>query len=110
MTGGYGRYIAAHSNGSTRLPSPPGYWRRPGAGGPQPQLARLLDSCIVEALDEAEARAAGTLLARATSADAIDASVLVGGMRRGDAIVTSDRGDIERLANAVGKRIDVIGI
>jgi len=81
-------------------------WR----GGPQPQLARLLDSCIVEALDEAEARAAGTLLARATSADAIDASVLVGGIRRGDAIVTSDRGDIERLANAVGKRIDVIGM
>ena len=44
------------------------------------------------------------------SADAIDASVVVGALRRGDAIVTSDRRDIEILANAVGRRIGVIAV
>jgi len=31
-------------------------------------------------------------------------------LRRGDAIVTSDRRDIERLSNAVGRRINVIAV
>ena len=73
-------------------------------------LARLLDGSVIEPLDEPGARVAGQLLARARSADAIDASVVAGALRRGDAIVTSDRGDIERLANAVGRRIDVIPV
>jgi hypothetical protein len=64
----------------------------------------------VEPLDEPTARASGQLLGRAKSADAIDASVTVGAMRRGDAIVTSDRGDIEALANAVGRLVNIIAI
>jgi hypothetical protein len=31
-------------------------------------------------------------------------------LRRGDAIVTSDRRDIETLANAVGRRVGVIAV
>ena len=81
-------------------------WR----GGPQAQLARLLEGCVVEPLSDSNARAAGGLLARAGSADAIDASVVVGALQRGDAVVTSDRDDIERLADAVARRIDIIGI
>lgn len=81
-------------------------WR----GGPQHMLARLLDGCAVEPLDEAMARAAGRLRGRSRSADAIDATVAVGAMRRGDAIVTSHLGDIEALANAVGRRDNIIAV
>jgi predicted nucleic acid-binding protein len=81
-------------------------WR----GGPQPLLSRLLDGCWIEPLDEAGARGAGRLLGRAKSADAVDASVVAGALRRGDAVVTSDRRDIETLANAVGRRIGVISV
>ena len=81
-------------------------WR----GGPQPRLARLLEGCTVEPLDEPTARAAGTLLARAKSADVIDASVVVGALRRGDAVVSSDPGDVQKLAKSVGRRIDVITV
>jgi len=81
-------------------------WR----GGPQPLLTRLLDGCVIEPLDEPGARVAGQLLARAKSADVIDASVVTGALRRGDAIVTSVRRDIENLASAVGRRIDVIAL
>jgi predicted nucleic acid-binding protein len=61
-------------------------------------LSRLLDGCWIEPLDEPGARDAGQLLGRAKSADAIDASVVAGASRRGDAIVTSDHRDIETLA------------
>jgi hypothetical protein len=81
-------------------------WR----GGPQPSLLRLLDGCWIEPLDEPGARGAGLLLGRAQSADAIDASVVTGALRRSDAIVTSDRHDIDTLANAVGRRIGVIAV
>jgi hypothetical protein len=43
------------------------------------------------------------------TADAIDAGVVVGALR-GDSIVTSDRRDIERLANAAGRRVNVIAV
>ncbi len=81
-------------------------WR----GGPQPLLSRLLDGCAVEPLDEPAARAAGQLLGRATSVDIVDASLVVGALRRGDVIVTSDRRDIDALASAVGRRVDVISV
>jgi predicted nucleic acid-binding protein len=81
-------------------------WR----GGPQPLLSRLLNGCCIEPLDESGARAAGQLLGRAKSADAIDGSVVASALRRGDAIVTSDARDIETLANAVGRRLGVIAV
>lgn len=64
----------------------------------------------MEPLDEPGARVAGQPLARARSADVVDASVVAGASRRRDAIVTSDRRDIQNLANAVGRRIDVIAL
>jgi hypothetical protein len=81
-------------------------WR----GGPQPLLAWLVGSCEVEALDKAGARLAGALLDRGKSADVVDASVVVGALRRADAVVTSDRGDIEALADAVGRRLHIISV
>lgn len=81
-------------------------WR----GGPQPLLSTLLDACTVDNLDENAARLAGGLLGRAKSADVIDATVVAGALRRGDAVVTSDRRDIEKLARAAGRRINVITV
>lgn len=81
-------------------------WR----GGPQPLLAQLVDTCAVEPFDESTARLAGAMLSRAKSTDVVDASVVVGALRRADAIVTSDRSDIEHLAQAVGRRVAIIGI
>jgi hypothetical protein len=50
------------------------------------------------------------MLSRAGSTDVVDASVVVGALRRADEIVTSDRGDIEQLAQAVGRRVAIIVI
>jgi hypothetical protein len=73
----------------------------------QAQLARLLAGCEVEALDDTRARAAGTLAGQARTADIVDASVVEGALRRGDAIVSSDKGDLGAIAAAVSRRIDV---
>jgi hypothetical protein len=81
-------------------------WR----GGPQPLLSLFLDSCAAEPLDEPTARLAGAMLGRAGSADVVDATVVVGALRRAEAIVTSDRRDIDQLARAVGRRVDIIAI
>jgi predicted nucleic acid-binding protein len=107
------RVWAMHRRALERLHTPTvpaGVIARAWRGGPQPSLSRLLDGCRIEPLDEPGARVAGQLLGRAQSADAIDASVVAGALRRGDAIVTSDRRDIEALANAVGRRIGAIAV
>ena len=81
-------------------------WR----GGPQPLLSQLVGACTVEPFDESTARLAGAMLSRARSTDVVDASVVVGALRRADAVVTSDRSDIEHLARAVGRRVDIIDV
>lgn len=68
-------------------------WR----GGPQARLSMLLKGCVVEALTEPQARAVGVLIGRSGVADAVDAAVAEGALRRRDAVVTSNRSDIERL-------------
>lgn len=107
------RMWAMHRRALERLHTPTvpaGVLAQVWRGGPQPLLARLLDGCAIEPLDEPGARVAGQLLARAKSADAVDASVVAGALRRGDAIVTSDRRAVEKLTNAVGRRISVIAV
>ena len=79
-------------------------WR----GGPQPQLSRLLKGCRVDELTELQARTAGTFCGRAGTSDIVDASVLVGALARGDAIVTSDPDDLFRVAEALGIAIILI--
>jgi hypothetical protein len=81
-------------------------WR----GGPQPLLSRLIDTLTVDPLDEPAARLTAALLARAGGSDVIDASVVTGALRRGDAVATSDRGDLTRLADAAGRRLGIITI
>lgn len=68
-------------------------------GSKQARLARLLGSSgvVVEALDDARARAAGQLCGVARTNDPIDATVVLGARARGDRIFTSDPGDLRRL-------------
>ncbi|MEV4419492.1 twitching motility protein PilT [Patulibacter sp. NPDC049589] len=81
-------------------------WR----GGPQAQLSRAVRGCRVEALDEYRARAAGTLLAAAASSDLVDAAVVIGALRRHDAVVTSDPGDLSVLADAAGRDLVLLEV
>jgi len=81
-------------------------WR----GGPQPLLSRVLEGCVIEALDEPAARVVGQLLARSHTTDVVDASLAAGALRRGDAVLTSDQRDIQALASAVGRGVHIIAV
>jgi hypothetical protein len=73
-----------------------------GGGPRQASLARLLALCITEALSDEQARRVGALTARVKQRDIVDVTVVEGALRRGDAVVTSDRDDLERIAEAAG--------
>lgn len=82
-------------------------WR----SGRQPNLARLLDGCEVEALSLEHAKRAGALRRTLPATiGPIDATVAETALRRGGAVVTSDRSDIELLASAARRRIQLIDI
>lgn len=61
------------------------------------RVARLLKASSIEILDERIARAAGSLRRATHGANAIDACIAVGARHRGDAIATSDPGDMRAL-------------
>lgn len=76
----------------------------------QVQLRRLLRGCDVAGLDEVAAHRAGRLLAASGTSDVVDAWVVLAAVERGAAIVTSDRGDIDRLlacADGTASIVDV---
>jgi len=77
-------------------------WRDPA--GRQANLARLLKSVDVRAVDDHLGKQAGVLLGRAGMNDAVDASV-VAIAATGDRILTGDVGDIGPLAEASGRSI-----
>jgi len=79
-------------------------WR----GGPrQARLSLALAGIEVQALDEPLGRAAGELLAACGLADVIDACIVLIA-HDGDEIVTVDREDLERLAVASGRHVELI--
>jgi hypothetical protein len=82
-------------------------WR--GGGPRQALLARALQGIDVRHLDESLGRAAGTLLARTGSADAIDAALVLLA-DDGDDIVTSDPEDIEPLAARLGRHVELLRV
>jgi hypothetical protein len=79
-------------------------WR---GGGRQALLARLLAGCDVEALDEVQALAVGSLAARAATTDIVDACVVEGAIRRRDLVVSSDQDDLQAIAAAVSRRLEI---
>jgi hypothetical protein len=79
-------------------------WR---GGGRQAMLSRLLVGCHVEALDGDQARRVGPLAAKASTTDIVDASVVEGALRRVDLVISSDREDLEAIATAAGRSLQV---
>ena len=73
----------------------------------QVQLRRLLRGCEVVPLDEAGAHRTGALLGTPGTTDIADAALVSVAVARTADIVTSDRGDIERLVakTRVGIRV-----
>jgi len=80
-------------------------WR--GRGPRHALLARALAGTEVRPLDDALGRAAGELLAMAGRRDVIDAAVVLLAAD-GDYIVTSDPDDLEPLAVASGRHVELI--
>ena len=75
--------------------------------GRQVSLARLLQAVDVRAVNPIDGRDAGALLADAGTADAIDATVVLLAAP-GDRILTSDPGDLTRLAEAARNRAVIV--
>jgi hypothetical protein len=82
-------------------------WR--GRGPRQALLAKALDGVEIRPLDRALGRDAGELLARAGRSDVVDAALVLLA-DDGDQIVTSDPDDIEPLAQAAGRHVDLIRV
>jgi hypothetical protein len=75
---------------------------------PPALLSRLLTSCDTETLDDTRARATGALAARAaTTTNIIDACVVEGTLRRRDLIISSDPGDLQAIAAAISRRLEI---
>jgi hypothetical protein len=81
-------------------------WR----GGPQADLSRLLEGCRTETFDEVRSRAAGQACGRSGTSDVIDATVVIGTIARGDLVVTSDAGDVNRIAAALSRRLEIFAV
>jgi hypothetical protein len=75
--------------------------------GRQVSLARLLQAVDVRAVSQRDGRDAGALQAAAGTSDAIDATVVLLASA-GDRILTSDSGDIGRLAAAADNRAVIV--
>lgn len=78
-------------------------WR----GGPQHRLSRLLKGFRIEGMEEAQAREVGFLIGRSGLVDVVDMAVVEGAIRRRDAVVTSNRGHIEQVADVTGKSLPI---
>ncbi len=76
-------------------------WR----GGPQHQISRVLKACDIVPDDERTGRAAGVACAASAMTDVVDAIVVATAVRHQAPIVTSDRGDLSRIADALGVKI-----
>ena len=80
-------------------------WR--GRGPRETLLVKALAAIDVRPLDEALGRAAGELLGTVKRRDVIDAALVLLA-RDGDHIVTSDPDDLEPLARASGRHVEIV--
>ena len=72
-------------------------------------LARALDGIDVRPLGEDLGKRAGELLAKAKKSDVLDAALVLLASD-GDAVLTSDAADLEPLARAAGRLVDLIEV
>jgi hypothetical protein len=79
--------------------------------GNRPVIARIVAVCAVDVLDLEEAKKIGLLLAKnRRRSDVVDAAVVIGAIRRHDAIATSDPDDIRGLLGSAGADLPVLGV
>lgn len=76
----------------------------------QAQLRRFLSGCVVVPFDESDAHEAGRLLGLTKTADIVDASVVTTAVRHNATILTGDKDDLERLAGASGRGVEIITV
>ncbi|TDQ46870.1 PIN domain-containing protein [Actinorugispora endophytica] len=77
-------------------------------GAKQAMLARFLKGCLVVEPSERLAKAAGVLLGRSGTSDAVDALVVAAALEYdASLVVTSDPGDIAHLIGSSGARTDL---
>jgi hypothetical protein len=80
-------------------------WR---AGARQAPLAVLRRMCRALPFTEDIAEAVGRLLALSGTADVVDAAVVVAAMSHGGIVLTSDPGDLHKLADAAGVTVPIV--
>lgn len=73
----------------------------------QASLARFLALCTTEPMTEDQAKAVGTLAARAGHDDVVDVTVVEGAIRRHDAVVTSNPTHIRKITDATRARVTI---
>ncbi len=76
----------------------------------QAQLNMFLAPCRITPLDAAGARVIGGLLAASATADIVDADVVRVAMAIDATVYTSDRADLEHLAESVGGRLTIVDV
>jgi hypothetical protein len=82
-------------------------WR--GRGPKQARLAAALDHLDVQNLDDALGRRAGELLAASRQSDVVDAALVLLA-EDGDVIATSDPDDLEPLARAGDRHVELVRV
>ncbi|WP_433266495.1 PIN domain-containing protein [Actinosynnema sp. CS-041913] len=80
-------------------------WRATPRQAPVAMLRRM---CRSVPFNEDVAEAVGRLLALAGTADVVDAAVVIGAISHGCAVMTSDPGDLGKLADAAGVRLPLV--
>ena len=58
-------------------------------------------------MNETQAREVGSLIAQSGLADIVDVAVVEGAVRRGDAVVTTNRSHIEQVADVTNSSIPI---
>jgi predicted nucleic acid-binding protein len=81
-------------------------WR----GGQQHQISSVLKGCDIVPDDERTGRAAGVACGASGTADVVDAIVVTAAVRYQAPVVTSDSGDITRIADALGLKIRLYAV
>ncbi len=73
----------------------------------QAQMRQFLRGCDIVAFDAGDAHVVGALLAKSATADVVDAHVAVVAARLTASVLTSDPGDLHKLAAVVRPKITV---
>jgi hypothetical protein len=82
-------------------------WR--GGKGRQSRLAKALQGVEIVAIDDALGRRVGILLGRSGRTDVVDAGVVLIA-DDGDEVFTGDRADLQDLAAAAGRQLDLVDV